>query len=127
MANFGLTEMLLVGILVIVFVGPDDLPKLMRTLGRAYGKVRRASDELRRAFTLEVDRVEAESRAEQIRHRRKELLERRRANLEKAQEDGEGVARGDLGPAEEPPAEEPPADPGSAPVAPDPDAGQEEA
>jgi sec-independent protein translocase protein TatB len=119
MANFGLTEMLLIGILVIVFVGPDDLPKMLKTLGRAYGKIRRASYELRRAFTLEVDKVEADSRADEIRRRRQELLERRRANMDKAKEDGAGVAHSDASP-DDAPAESPseaPAAPAEAPVA----------
>jgi len=110
MANFGLMEMLLIGILVIVFVGPDDLPNLLKTLGRMYGKVRRASYELRRAFTLEVDKVEADARAEDIRRRRNELLERRRRNREQAQAEGEGVAQSDPVPEDpsDPPAAEPP-------------------
>ena len=110
MANFGLMEMLLIGILVIVFVGPDDLPKLLKTLGRMYGKVRRASYELRRAFTLEVDKVEADARAEEIRRRRQELLERRRRNLDPAKADGEGVAQSDPVPEDSPSPAPPPAD-----------------
>ncbi len=101
MANFGLSEMLFIGILVVVFVGPKDLPKLLKLLGRGYGKIRRASEELRRTFTMEVDRVEAEGRAEQIRQRREELLERRRSNLAKAQRDGEGIAHSDEVPTDE--------------------------
>ena len=116
MANFGLTEMLLIGILVIVFVGPDDLPKMLKTLGRAYGKIRRASYELRRAFTLEVDKVEADSRADEIRKRRQELLERRRANMDKAKEEGGGVALSDDVPPDEAPADAPADAPEEVPV-----------
>ena len=79
MLDVGLSEILLIAIVAIVFVGPDDLPKLMRLAGRYYGKLRRASDELRSAFQLEVDRVEADARAEEIRRRREELLARRKA------------------------------------------------
>lgn len=89
MLNIGLSEMLVVAILVIVFVGPDDLPRMMRLLGRNYAKLRRASEELRRAFTLEVDRVEADRRAEEIRRRREELLARRRAQQEARAATGE--------------------------------------
>jgi len=94
MANLGLTEMLVIFILVVVFVGPDDLPKMMKFLGRMYGKVRRASNELRRAFTLEVDKVEAEGRAAEIRKRREALIARRREEALKrkaAEEAGEAV------------------------------------
>ena len=95
MANLGLTEMLVVFILVIVFVGPDDLPKMMKFLGRTYGKIRRASDDLRRAFTLEVDKVDAEARAAEIKRRREALIARRKAEAEKrreAEESGEELA-----------------------------------
>ncbi|MCP4803947.1 MAG: hypothetical protein GY913_09060 [Proteobacteria bacterium] len=95
MANLGLTEMLVVFILVIVFVGPDDLPKMMRFLGRTYGKIRRASDDLRRAFTLEVDKVDAEARAGEIKRRREALLARRKeeaAKRREAEAEGEELA-----------------------------------
>lgn len=70
--------MLFVAVLAIVFIGPEDLPKMMRLAGRYYAKVRRASDELRRAFNTEVAKVEAEERREEMKRRREEM-ERRRA------------------------------------------------
>ena len=54
MLNIGLSEMLVIAILAIVFIGPDDLPEMMRFLGRQYAKLRRASDELRNAFQIET-------------------------------------------------------------------------
>ena len=62
----GWGEIALIAVLILVFVGPDELPKLLRFLGRNYGKLRRASDDLRRTFTLEVDKVDAEARAAEI-------------------------------------------------------------
>lgn len=82
MLDVGLSEILLIAIVTIIFVGPEDLPKLMRTVGRYYGKLRRASEELRSAFQLEVDRVEADRRADEIRRRREELLAKRRAQAQ---------------------------------------------
>ncbi len=79
MLNIGMAELMVIGVLVIVFVGPDELPELMRWLGRGYGKLRRASDDLRRAFQLEVDKVDAEARAEEIERRRGEMQARREA------------------------------------------------
>ena len=80
--SLGISELLVVAVLVIVFVGPDRLPEMMRFVGRQYGRLRRASDELRRAFQLEVDRVDSEQRAQEIRLRREELMARRRAERE---------------------------------------------
>lgn len=104
MANLGLTEMLVIFILVVVFVGPDDLPQMMKFLGRAYGKIRRASNELRRAFTLEVDKVEAEGRAAEIRARREALIARRReeADKRKAAEESGGATEPQPVPQSEP-------------------------
>ena len=82
MLNIGLSEMLVIAILAIVFIGPDDLPEMMRFLGRQYAKLRRASDELRNAFQIEVDRTDAEKRAEEIRKRREELLAKRKSLAE---------------------------------------------
>jgi Tat protein translocase TatB subunit len=83
--SFGFTEMLVIAVLVIVFVGPDRLPEMMRFVGKQYGRLRRASDELRRAFQLEVDRADSEERSKEIRRRREALMARRRAEKEKNQ------------------------------------------
>ena len=123
MLNIGMAELMVIGVLVIVFVGPDDLPELMRWLGRGYGKLRRASDDLRRAFQLEVDKVDAEARAEEIERRRAEMQARRearRAEIEAKRaiapqprkDEAFPVADGEVKDAEEPaPAEESTADP----------------
>ena len=70
MLNLGLTEILVILVVAIVVVGPERLPTVVRWLGRQYGKLMRASDELRRAFVIEADRAEAEARAEDLRKRR---------------------------------------------------------
>jgi len=117
MLNMGLSEILLIAVLAIVVVGPDRLPEMMRFLGRNYGKLRRASNELRRAFQLEVDRVDAEARAAEIQGRRKALEARRKAAE---------LARAESAVAEPRPtaalgaSDEEPAPAGSAPVEPAP-------
>lgn len=81
MFDMSLGEMLVIGVLVLVFFSPEQLPDLMRQAGRWYGKVRGASDDLRRAFNTEVARVEADRRREELLRRREELA-RRRAQAE---------------------------------------------
>ena len=76
MLNLGITEIILILVVRIVVVGPDRLPNVVRWLGRQYGKLMRASDELRRAFVLEADRVEAEARTADLRKRRDEARQR---------------------------------------------------
>lgn len=87
MLNLGLTEILVVFVVAIVVVGPERLPTVVRWLGRQYGKLMRASDELRRAFVLEADRADAEARAEVLRQRREEA----RARIEAARAEVSGT------------------------------------
>lgn len=76
MLNFGIGEILVVMALALIFVGPERLPHLIRGLGRQYGKLLRASEELRRAFVLEADRMDAEQRTQDLRRRREEARKR---------------------------------------------------
>ena len=97
MLNFGLGEIVLVAAVALIFVGPERLPEMLRFLGRQYGKLRAATYEIRREFTIEVDRVVAEERAEMLRQRREEARkrleeERRRRLAEAEQEDIEEEA-----------------------------------
>jgi sec-independent protein translocase protein TatB len=75
--DMSLGEMLVIGVLVLVFFEPDQLPDLMRQAGRMYGKIKGASDDLRRAFNAEVARVDSERRREELQRRRDELARRR--------------------------------------------------
>ena len=70
MLGVGFTELLLICVIALIFVPTDDLPKVMRELGKRYGQLRRAADELRRAFVLEADRQDAEERMARMRERR---------------------------------------------------------
>lgn len=78
MPSFGLLEMLVIGVVLLIFVGPEDMPKLVRNLGRLYGRLRRNAEELRRAFILEADRMDEEERLKQLRRKREEAEQRRR-------------------------------------------------
>jgi sec-independent protein translocase protein TatB len=84
MLGMGLGELLVIGVVLLLVVGPDRLPQFMRTAGRVYGQVRRASDDLRRSFTAEADRVEAEDRFQRLQERRKQVEEDRKKALESA-------------------------------------------
>ena len=60
MFDIGMTEMLVVGVLALVVVGPKELPKLLRTIG---GLVRRAR-ELTADFREGVESLAAEAERE---------------------------------------------------------------
>lgn len=81
--------MIIVGVVVLVFVGPDRIPELMSTAGKYYGRFRRMSDDLRRAFNAEVARHEADRRRQELEARRlaaesARLAEREAARLGEA-------------------------------------------
>jgi sec-independent protein translocase protein TatB len=84
---------MLIGAVILVFVGPDRIPELMSVAGRYYGKVRRMSDDLRRAFNAEVARSESDRRRVELEARRKEVDEKRRAERESRERAAEASER----------------------------------
>ena len=78
MPSLGILELLVVAVVLLVFIGPERLPHATRWLGRAYGQMRRAADELRRALVMEADRLDEEERLRDLRARRLEAEEERR-------------------------------------------------
>ena len=61
--QIGFFEILLLAVIALVVVGPQDLPRLMRGLGRATAKLRALSDEFRGAF----DQMAREAEVEELR------------------------------------------------------------
>lgn len=70
MLGFGMGEILIIAVVVLIVVGPDKLPQFARSAGRLYGQVRRTADEMRRALVLEADRQDADERYRLMRERR---------------------------------------------------------
>src|SRR5688500_20293098 len=77
MLGMGMSEMALIMVVALLVVPPEQLPKAMRQMGRWYGQVRRAADDLRRAFTLEADRQDAAERYKEPQERRRKAPEPR--------------------------------------------------
>ena len=46
MFGIGLSEVILIFLVIVVFIRPDDLPKFLRTAGRYYGKAKKLYKEL---------------------------------------------------------------------------------
>ena len=89
MLNLGFGEILILSLLALVVVGPERLPTMIRFMGRQYGKLLRASRELRRAFYMEAERVESDARREEMKkarakaaERQKQLIEQQKNNLD---------------------------------------------
>ncbi|MEN6543122.1 Sec-independent protein translocase protein TatB [Parvibaculum sp.] len=69
MFDIGWSELLLVGVLALVFVGPKDLPRVMRTAGRYVGKMRAMAREFQQSF----EDLARESELEELRKQVAEL------------------------------------------------------
>jgi Tat protein translocase TatB subunit len=91
MFGIGFGELIIVVMVLIIFVGPEQLPSLMRTLGKALRTMRQASIELRQ--TIGIDEIMT-----------KDLLGQRPLPYKplKPKQDGTLI---DLGKAEQPKAE----------------------
>lgn len=62
------SELLILGVVTLIFVGPKELPRFLNTLGRYLGVVRRQANEFRSVFEqamreAEMDEIQKEVRA----------------------------------------------------------------
>lgn len=67
MFGIGFTEILAVAVIALIFIGPDDLPKFARTIGRFLNELKRGSDsfvnDIKSATdTQDFDRIERDLR-----------------------------------------------------------------
>ncbi len=63
--SIGFPEMLVIVLLAIIFVGPKDLPKLMRTMGQWMARIRAMGNEFKSAFDdMDIDNDVAAIRRE---------------------------------------------------------------
>lgn len=73
MPQFGFFELMLVAVVILIVVGPKDLPKLMRDAGRLVAKARSMAGE----FTAAFDQMAREADMEEL---RKEIDELKKHN-----------------------------------------------
>jgi len=63
MFDIGWTEILIIAVVAIIIVGPKDLPRMLRSLGRYAGQLRRTAGEFREQF----DEVIRDSELDELR------------------------------------------------------------
>jgi sec-independent protein translocase protein TatB len=53
MFGIGFTEMLIIAVVLLIAVGPRQLPQMMKTVGKGIREIRRAADDLRRSTGID--------------------------------------------------------------------------
>jgi sec-independent protein translocase protein TatB len=66
MFDIGWSELLIVGIVALVVVGPKDLPVLLRTIGKYVGMIRRQAGEFRAQFDEAMRDAELEKLKQEV-------------------------------------------------------------
>jgi sec-independent protein translocase protein TatB len=51
MFNIGFSELLILGVIALIFIGPQQLPEVARTIGRLLNEWKRATGDLQNQFT----------------------------------------------------------------------------
>ncbi len=62
MFNLGLSEMVVIAVIALIFIGPKQLPDLARALGRFINEMKRSSNSLTAEFREVTDKVDEEIR-----------------------------------------------------------------
>ena len=60
MFGIGLPEMIVIAIVALVFIGPKNLPGVLRSVGRGLVQLKRATNEVRTTVQDEMDELERE-------------------------------------------------------------------
>lgn len=66
MFNLGGGELLVILVVALLVLGPEKLPRFMRTVGKAVGDLRRASTDFQRTMNLELTEKETASEAKKM-------------------------------------------------------------
>lgn len=109
MFDFSWSELLLIGIVALVVIGPKELPGVLRTLGQWMSKVRRMAgefqnqfhDAMREAELADLKREVDEMKAQASKYANFDPLTDVRKDMEAAQREIESAVAGT--PAEQPP------------------------
>ena len=62
MFGLGVSELLLIAAIALIFIGPQKLPDLARALGRGFAEFKRATDEMKGTFAEELRNSNSEAR-----------------------------------------------------------------
>lgn len=86
MFDIGMTELLVIGIVALIVVGPKDLPRMFRTLGRFTGKMRGMARDFQQAMNDAADEAGVKDIGKDLKGDLKGMANPKRYGLDKLNE-----------------------------------------
>lgn len=62
MFGLGFTEIVVLGLIALIFIGPEDLPKVARSVGRFLNEIKRGGDSFKEEFQRSAREIEKDIR-----------------------------------------------------------------
>ncbi len=84
MFDFGFSELIIIGIVMLVVVGPERLPKVARTAGHVLGRIQRYVADVKSDIQREMQLEELKKLQEQVKQQAHELDSSLRGSLAEA-------------------------------------------
>ncbi len=63
----GLTEMIIIAVVALIFIGPDKLPGVLRSIGKGLVELKRATSDVRSTVQEEMQKIEEEIDLKEVR------------------------------------------------------------
>ena len=67
MFGIGLTEMIIIAVVALIFIGPDKLPGVLRSIGKGLVELKRATSDVRSTVQEEMHKIEEEIELKEVR------------------------------------------------------------
>ena len=73
MFGIGLPEMIIIAVVALIFIGPDKLPGVLRSIGKGLVELKRATSDVRSTMQDEMHKIEEEIELKEIRESAQDL------------------------------------------------------
>jgi len=67
MFGIGLPEMIIIAVVALIFIGPDKLPGVLRSIGKGLVELKRATSDVRSTVHEEMQKIEEEIELKEVR------------------------------------------------------------
>jgi sec-independent protein translocase protein TatB len=114
MFDIGFSELFVIGVVALVVIGPERLPKVARTVGHLFGRLQRYVSQVKSDISREMDAAElskVKTEFETAARSFKADVETSASDVEREMRDAQGAIERELAGKSEPPVDEPPASP----------------